>query len=59
MEILTILTIGLCCLLLANEMPIGDTEFGGFPVAYYLVLSLLFIGFEMRKQIKNDRGREG
>jgi hypothetical protein len=54
-ETLTVLTVAVGVLLLANEMPLGDTELGGFPVAYYLVLTLLFIGFTMRKRLKHGR----
>jgi hypothetical protein len=51
-EMLTVVTILLGCGLLATELPFGDVEIGGFPIAYYLVASLLFIGFEMRKRLK-------
>lgn len=58
METLTILAFSLSAFLLGNEMPVGQTELGGFPVGYYFTIALLFIGFEMRKRLKNGRRRE-
>ena len=58
MEGITILAI-VCSVGLVLSQSFGTVTVFGEPVAADFTLGLICIAFEMRKRIKNDRGREG